>query len=268
MTDNTTVEDFTTKVDNELSDDNNKQYKYVDNLPEDSEISGQKYVCLSFLSPEGVKGCKIRGLKIRGVYETKEEAGERCKQLSSEDPDFDVFVGEVGKWLPWNPDPNDAKDQVYDNEELNKLMNAHKENNAKAKKTEAERKAKLLQQASNEESASLALEKEKKNEELMKNKEAKKNLMKKYKEKLGKHSLTGKKKAKLYNKLKKAQETKQVVEEETRKANEERERLKEVSSEVVKQEENVEEIDKTISQMKELFNKLKTHDEKTNNAST
>jgi len=113
--------------------------KYIDYLTEDEPISGQGFVCLSFLSPEGVKNCTVRGLKVRGVYSTYEEAKRRSNEIRDSDPDFHVFVGEVGKWLPWDPDPNDIDDQNYKEKELNNLMKAYKDNLSKAKKVHNER---------------------------------------------------------------------------------------------------------------------------------
>ena len=52
--------------------------KKVDFLKEDEPIHNQNWVCLSFLSPEGIKNCSTRGLKIRGVFATKEEAVKRA----------------------------------------------------------------------------------------------------------------------------------------------------------------------------------------------
>jgi DNA repair exonuclease SbcCD ATPase subunit len=117
--------------------------KKIDHLTEDKPISGQLFVCISFLSPEGIRNCKVRGLKIRGVYGTKEEADERAKELQQQDPDFHVFVGEVGKWLPWDPDPNSVTDQVYKEEELQKLMQSYKKNREHIRELENERKEEL-----------------------------------------------------------------------------------------------------------------------------
>ena len=125
--------------------------KEIDYLTEDKPLSGQNWVCLSFLSPEGVRNCKIRGIKVRGVFSTKEEADNRAKELQDEDPDFHIFVGEVGKWLAQDPDPNSVPDQEYREKELNKLMKDYKANQAKAKAMEAERKNELLQDAIAEE---------------------------------------------------------------------------------------------------------------------
>ena len=149
-----------------MSTSTDKKYKYIDYLDEDDPISGQKFVCLSFLSPEGVSNCKIRGVKVRGVFSTREEADQHCKKLSKLDPDFDVFVGDVGKWLPWNPDPQDIKDQVYANDELNNLIKKIKQNKENASEAEKQRKRDLKNNAVNEESARRELEKEQKKSSL------------------------------------------------------------------------------------------------------
>ena len=73
----------------------------------------------------------IHGLKVRGVYSTNEQAVARAKALNKKDPYFNVYVAEVGQWLPWDPSPEDVPEQEYANENLNKLMQAYKENNAK-----------------------------------------------------------------------------------------------------------------------------------------
>jgi hypothetical protein len=73
----------------------------------------------------------LHGLKVRGVYSTMEQATDRAKKLNKKDPYFNVFVGEVGEWLPWDPEPDDVADSSYQNDELNKLMQAYRENAAK-----------------------------------------------------------------------------------------------------------------------------------------
>lgn len=121
----------------------NKNITYVDHLDEDRPIPKQEFVCISFLSPEGIMNCSVRGLKIRGVYATRQDADRRAAELQKEDPLFHVFVGEVGKWLPWDPDPNDQEDQIYNEKKLNDLMAGYKDNLKKKAEMEAERKAEM-----------------------------------------------------------------------------------------------------------------------------
>ena len=138
------------KNNNQVSNTNSNT-KYVDYLNEDKPIPNQNYVCLSFLSPEKIRNTTLRGLKIRGVFRTREEADEHCKELQADDPDFDVFVGEIGKWLPWDPEPNSAKDQVYQEEELNNLMKGYKDNLEKSKRMQEQRKKDMIRGAAEQE---------------------------------------------------------------------------------------------------------------------
>lgn len=70
----------------------------------------------------------MRGLKIRGSYGQKEEAESRAKKLQKMDPDHNIYVGQVGKWLPWDPSPSAIPDQEYAEDQLNTLMKKYKEN--------------------------------------------------------------------------------------------------------------------------------------------
>ena len=72
----------------------------------------------------------VQGLKIRGVYDTYAEALNRAKTLQKLDPSFNVFVGQVGFWLPWDPEPHTVADQEYADDQLNQLMKKYKENEA------------------------------------------------------------------------------------------------------------------------------------------
>ena len=70
----------------------------------------------------------VRGLKIRGVYASKAEAEARSKKLQRSDQIHNIFLGEVGKWLPWDPEPSDVTEQEYAEDQLNTLMKKYKEN--------------------------------------------------------------------------------------------------------------------------------------------
>ena len=71
----------------------------------------------------------IRGLKVRGTYNTKDEAEKRAKKLQTLDSDFHVFVGQVGYWLPWDPCADKIEDESFINSQLNDMMEKYKENN-------------------------------------------------------------------------------------------------------------------------------------------
>jgi hypothetical protein len=73
----------------------------------------------------------VHGLKVRGVYSTHEQAAARAKALSKKDPYFNVYVADIGEWLPWDPNPDDVAESEYAVDELNKLMKSYKDQAAK-----------------------------------------------------------------------------------------------------------------------------------------
>ena len=74
-----------------------------------------------------------RGLKVRGVYPTLEEAELRCKMLREIDPNHDVYVGPVGLWMPWEPEAYKTGRVEYMEDELNQLMHEKTKNETNAK---------------------------------------------------------------------------------------------------------------------------------------
>ena len=70
----------------------------------------------------------MRGVKIRGVYGNPKEAEIKAKKLQNKDKYHNIFMAEVGKWTPWDPQPNEVADQEYNNDQLNNLMRKYKEN--------------------------------------------------------------------------------------------------------------------------------------------
>ena len=88
-----------------------------------------------------------RGLKIRGVFPTLEEAELRCKMLREVDPNHDVFVGPIGLWMPWEPEAYKTGRVEYMEEELNKLMHEKTKNETNAKNAFEQRVKETKQQA-------------------------------------------------------------------------------------------------------------------------
>jgi hypothetical protein len=87
----------------------------------------------------------VRGMKVRGVYNSREEAVARSKKLQRTDTIHNIFVGEVGKWLPWDPEPSQVGEQEYAEEKLNTLMKKYKENEDSREMFERENRAKMMQ---------------------------------------------------------------------------------------------------------------------------
>lgn len=109
----------------------NKDYKFtyenVSTLYEEwkygktDKIEGEFYEANDFRT-------SIRGLKVRGVYDTHKEASVRAQVLRRKDPNFNVFVGQVGYWLPWDPECESIQEQEYQENQLNDLVKKYKEN--------------------------------------------------------------------------------------------------------------------------------------------
>jgi len=92
----------------------------------------------------------VRGIKVRGVYPTQEEAELRCKLLRELDPNHDVYVGNVGLWMPVDPEAYKTGRVEYLEEELNQLMHEKKKNEDNAKMAFEQRVKETKQKAIDE----------------------------------------------------------------------------------------------------------------------
>ena len=97
----------------------------------------------------------FRGLKIRGVFPTQEEAEIKCKKLREYDPNHDIYVGPVGMWIPWDPDAYKTGRVEFMEDELNQLHQEKVKNEEKAKQ-EFERRIKETKKKAIEENIKLA----------------------------------------------------------------------------------------------------------------
>jgi hypothetical protein len=91
-------------------------YKYEDKLQRDYDEQNKFQTSL-------------RGIKVRGVFDTREAAQARAKSLSNTDSAFHVFIGQVGYWLPWEPNADKIEDEHFQNTQLNDMMGKYQENN-------------------------------------------------------------------------------------------------------------------------------------------
>lgn len=109
----------------------------------------------------------IRGVKVRGVYSTRDEAERRAKKLQGFDSTFHVFVGQVGYWLPWDPCADGVEDEEFIEDGLNEMMKKYKENNINKDIMYEEDKRDKVKRAREE---AVAAEKKNKEEKAMGNK--------------------------------------------------------------------------------------------------
>jgi hypothetical protein len=97
----------------------------------------------------------VRGLKVRGVFPTQDEAELKCKKLREYDPNHDIYVGPVGIWIPWDPDAYKTGRVEFMEDELNQLHQEKIKNEEKAKQ-EFERRIKETKKKAIEENIKLA----------------------------------------------------------------------------------------------------------------
>ena len=103
--------------------------KFKDML-EDFKFQNEEKIGEDFDKSNNFK-TSVRGVKVRGVFDTKREADIRAAVLQRQDALFDVFVGQIGYWCPWDPNPQKIDDIEYMNNDLNKLVKEYKANEVK-----------------------------------------------------------------------------------------------------------------------------------------
>lgn len=121
-------------------------------------VKKQNFCVLSMLTPNAFpeskrdqyKDQKILGVKVRGVFETYEDARKHAEQLQKLDKFHNIFVGEVGKWLPFDVDIAQTEtedDPVYREKSLNTYMKAYKDSLKEEEVEEKQRKEEALKGA-------------------------------------------------------------------------------------------------------------------------
>lgn len=125
------------------------------------------FFLISFLSQKNIKSDKKinPAFKIRGYFKTLEEAQDGAKKLQEKDPYFDIFLGKMGHWMPFDPDLETVEEQVYREKELNELMTQYKKQQEEHNKLEEERRRQMKE--------SVKSPKDKKQEEKVKEEEKK-----------------------------------------------------------------------------------------------
>lgn len=104
----------------------------------------------------------ISGIKVRGSYRTYEEAQERANEMREYEPAVNVLVGQVGYWLPYDPENMEDIQANFREEQLNEIYGKRQDNLKKAKQEfkerELEKKAAIEKE---EQRKKAAIEKEK-----------------------------------------------------------------------------------------------------------
>jgi len=118
-----------------------------DHLEEDFiQIPSQRFALISVISPQSNQTYTSCALKIRGVFQTEDEARRHANKLAQIDQTFDVYLVDMYKWLPIPPDNDKISDQVYQDKMLNDIVQGHKEQQHLVKQHFEERRLDSLQQ--------------------------------------------------------------------------------------------------------------------------
>jgi hypothetical protein len=141
-----------------------------DYLDEDPIIPSQQWVLLSVLAPNSVNGgadldWSVRGIKIRGVFESEAAAESRKDYLHKIDPYQHIFGAPVGRWCSWDDDEENIEKVMYANEKLNTLMKMQKEQSEKIRDHDNERQVIARQNANKQ--RKMMEKREKKNQKVM-----------------------------------------------------------------------------------------------------
>ena len=91
-------------------------------------VPGQLYACLSIVGPECPQRNDKFGIKIRGAFQSREEAERHAKRLQKDDATFDIYVVDMYKWLLIPPDKDRIEDVHYANEKLEEIFSKYREN--------------------------------------------------------------------------------------------------------------------------------------------
>jgi len=117
----------------------------VDILEEDLiTVPGQLYALVSFVSPTGNQKNAQCGMKIRGVFASRDEANTHVRRLQKTDPKFDVYMVDMYKWLVVPPDPSQIADQQFQEAYLQTLVSSYHDNQLAAKHHFEERKQSVM----------------------------------------------------------------------------------------------------------------------------
>lgn len=116
-----------------------------ENVDKDSEkVAGQNYALISVVSPQGGQKSENICLKIKGVFNSLDDANKHAEILQKIDSTFDIYVVEMYSWLLVPPDPT-LIEQKHVDSKLNEIIGGHRESQLKAKMYFEERKRELIE---------------------------------------------------------------------------------------------------------------------------
>lgn len=88
-----------------------------------------------------------RAVKVRGTFKTLDQTYRRAEEIRHSDANFHIFTCEVGKWLPFDPNPDLLEDENYMEDQLNQLLKGYKLNKMNTKQHYKQRKRDMMEKA-------------------------------------------------------------------------------------------------------------------------
>lgn len=107
-------------------------------------VPGQVFALISLVGPDLPQKNEKLGLKLRGCFQTKEEAASHAKRLQKEDSLVDIYVVDMYKWLLIPPDRDHIEDTHYQNEKLEEIMAKYRQNQREASSHFEKRKRDMM----------------------------------------------------------------------------------------------------------------------------
>lgn len=107
-------------------------------------VPGQNFACLSVVGPDRPQRSDEFGIKIRGCFNSRDEAAKHAERLQKEDATFDIYVVDMFQWLVIPPRTEEIQDTHYAENKLEEMMQAYHENQSQARKLFEERKRDMM----------------------------------------------------------------------------------------------------------------------------
>lgn len=121
---------------------------YKTDYLEENEPVALRYGCMSLYSPERIKNLSTTCIKVRGLFQNKNELMKRVRQLQTQNPDDPLSTFEIGKWIAL-PSDNETNGLVI-LQRFNYVMKCYLDNLEVAKEEFETRKNKMKEGAEKE----------------------------------------------------------------------------------------------------------------------
>ena len=132
---NFTFTDEEERVIQKYMEENNSRFIDMnENLATDKiRVPSQNYALISIVSNNSTQKSEQTCVKIRGVFETLEEANNHAAKIVKLDCTFNILVVSMYEWLMVPPNMDKIKDQQYMDEDLNGFISEYRKTQERAR---------------------------------------------------------------------------------------------------------------------------------------